>query len=153
MLLSEQTVIWGVLFVLGDDFIKNFKFRKIWLKTFAGVFILGSLISLTACDDDVRVRSVSVGSSYYHPYDYYYYPNTRIYFNISTGYYYYPDRDRWVRIKRLPPRYRLNNNDRVTVRIKSKDQPYLYHNQHRAKYVPRRDYRKNDRRDWKNRRR
>lgn len=120
---------------------KNLNLKKPSLKSVAAVFVVGALLGLTACDD-VRVRSVAVGSSYYQPYDYYYYPNTRIYFNISTGYYYYPDRDRWVRIKRLPPRYRLNHNDRVTIRIKSKDQPYLYHKEHRARYAPRRQYRR-----------
>ncbi len=139
--------------LLEINYEKKLILSKPRLKIAAGVFVVGSLLGLSGCDDDVRVRSVSVGSSYYQPYDYYYYPNTRIYLNISTGYYYYPDRDRWVRIKRLPPRYRLNHNDRVTIRIKFKDQPYLYHKQHRAKYAPRRDYRNNNRRDWNNRRR
>ena len=126
-------------------------FHKTWFRAVASVFIVGALLILTACDEDVRVRSVSVGSSIYQPYDYYYYPTTRVYFNISTGDYFYPDRDRWARGRSLPPRYRVNDNDRVTIRIKSKDQPYIYHNEHRARYVPRREYRRDYRKDYRRR--
>ena len=120
--------------------------QKPLLKTVSAVFVVGALLGLTACDDDVRVRSVSVGSSIYQPYDYYYYPTARVYFNISTGDYFYPDRDRWVRGRSLPSHYRVNDNDRVSIRIKSKDQPYMYQNEHRAKYAPRSNNRRDKRR-------
>ena len=69
---------------------KQLNFGKSALRALGGVLVAGTLmVGLSGCDDDV-VRSPSYGSSYYHPYDYYYYPSTRIYFNITTGYYYYP---------------------------------------------------------------
>ena len=61
----------------------------------------------------------------YHPnyYDYYYYPSVGVYFHFTSGYYYYRDRDRWVRVKRLPPNIHIDAKDRVKLRIDS-DKPY-----------------------------
>ena len=75
--------------------------------------------------------------------DYYYYPKSRVYYNQASGHYYYPERNKWKRIKKLPSRYRLNHKERVKVKVKSKDRPYLRHNEHRTRYAPRTKY-KND---------
>ncbi len=131
---------------------KKFKTRRLGLKAISGALVGGAVmatvtVGISGCDHDVRARSVSYGSSYYQPYDYYYYPSSRIYFNIVTGLYYYPDGDRWRQIRTLPPRYYLDSRDRVNIRIKSKDRPYLMHHEHRVKYAPRtkykRDYHRN----------
>lgn len=116
-------------------------FRKPWIRRLSGAFLVVSLVlGITGCDDDVRVKSTSYGSSYYAPYDYYYYPYSRVYFNISTGYYFYHDHDRWRRTRTLPRHYRLDHRDRVKIRVKSKDRPYIRYNEHRAKYGPRKRF-------------
>lgn len=126
---------------------KTLKLRKSWLKPLSGVLLASIVtIGIAGCDDDV-VRSPSYGSSYYHPYDYYYYPNTRIYFNITTGYYYYPYNNHWRKVRSLPRHYHLRHNDRVKIRIKSNDQPYLRHHEHRTKYGPRTRYNRDNYRD------
>ena len=117
---------------------KNLILQKVSLKHMGGLALIAVFtLGLSGCDDDVRVRSASYGSSYYQPYDYYYYPDSYVYFNISTRDYYYYDRDRWVRNRVLPRHYHLNDRGRVKIRDKSRDQPYLRHNEHRTRYAPR----------------
>ncbi|GAA0406081.1 hypothetical protein GCM10009133_13410 [Cocleimonas flava] len=109
-----------------------------WFKSLSTTLLAVILLfGVTACDD-TTVRSPSYGSSYYQPYDYYYYPQSRIYLNISTGYYFYPYKNRWRKVRSLPRSYHLDRRDRVKIRIKSKDRPYARHSEHRKKYVPRR---------------
>ena len=121
---------------------------KPWIKVTAGALLAGSLVTgISGCDDGVRVKSVSYGSSYYDPFDYYYYPYSRIYFSISTGHYYYPEGNRWLKVRTLPSRYYLDRRDRVTLKIKTKDQPYLWHKQHRVRHTARPNYRIDRNRD------
>lgn len=127
---------------------KQLKLKKTWLKIAGGGLLAATMLTgILGCDHDYRVRSVSYGSSYYHPFDYYYYPYSRVYFSISTGYYYYPDGDRWIKVRTLPPRYYLDRRDRVTLKIKSNVRPYMYHHQHRVRYAPRPNYRVDRNRD------
>lgn len=86
------------------------------------------------------------GSAIYHPYDYFYYPSVRVYFQYSTGFYFYFLDGVWVRSKILPPRFRLNPSDRVPLRIPS-DKPYLFNEQHIQKFNPRPDIRPSPDRD------
>lgn len=74
---------------------------------------------------------------YYYPYyyDYYFYPSARVYFQFSTGFYYYYYRDRWIRTKVLPPHIHVNPWERVTIRVDS-DKPYLNYREHVKKYPP-----------------
>jgi hypothetical protein len=96
------------------------------LKLAAGVILASTMVmGIAGCDDGYRVKTVAIGSSYYDPFDYYYYPYSRVYFSISTGYYYYPDGDRWFKVRTLPRHYYLDPRERVVIKIKSKDQPYL----------------------------
>lgn len=88
--------------------------------------------------------------AHYHAHDYYYYPSVRVYFRYSTGYYYYPSGTVWIKTRRLPPKYRLDQRDRVIIRIE-KDKPYARHHQHREKYRPHPDYRSDPYRDEKER--
>lgn len=77
-------------------------------------------------------------STAYYPYDYYYYPSVRVYFQYSTGFYFYISNGIWTRSRVLPPHFRLNARDRVLLRIKS-DKPYQQNPQHVEKYRPRSD--------------
>ena len=109
-----------------------------WFKSLSTTLLAVVLLTgMTACEE-TKVRSPSYGSSYYQPYDYYYYPESRIYLNISTGYYFYPYKNRWRKVRSLPRSYHLDRRDRVKIRIKSKDRPYTRHSEHRTKYAPRR---------------
>ena len=75
--------------------------------------------------------------SEYHPhyYDYYYYPSAGVYFQFTTGYYYYRGHDRWVRVRKLPPNVYIDPRDRVQIRIDS-EKPYLRHDEHARRFKP-----------------
>ena len=75
------------------------------------------------------------GSTIYHPYDYFYYPSVSVYFQYSTGFYFYLSDGIWIRNRILPSRFRLNPSDRVPLRIES-DKPYLFNSQHMEKFRP-----------------
>lgn len=79
--------------------------------------------------------------SHFRPYyyDYYYYPGVRVYFQFTTGFYFYYDGRIWVRTKILPPHIHIDPHDRVRIRVDS-DRPYLKHHEHREKYKPRYEY-------------
>jgi hypothetical protein len=81
--------------------------------------------------------------SYHHPsyYDYYYYPTIGVYFQYSTGYYYYRSKDKWIHSRQLPPRYRLDPRDRVIVRIPY-DKPYKRYDENRHEFKPNPKYRR-----------
>lgn len=74
----------------------------------------------------------------YYPYDYYYYPSVQVYFQYSTGFYFYISDGIWTRSRVLPPHFLLNSRDRVPLWIKS-DKPYQQNLQHVEKYRPRPD--------------
>ena len=103
--------------------------------------------AFTGCSNDRTVVRAAHPAPYYYPYDYYYYPYSRVYFSISTGYYYYPDGANWIKVRVLPSHYYLDTRDRVTVKMKSNDRPYISHNVHRKRYVPRPQYRVDPKRD------
>jgi len=71
-------------------------------------------------------------SSYY---DYWYYPDQSIYFHIDTGWYYYRDRGRWWRVRRLPPHFHLNQRRRRLLILRD-GKPWQRHDEHRRKYPP-----------------
>ena len=72
----------------------------------------------------------------YYPYDYYYYPNVGVYFNYSTGFYFYINDGIWIRNRILPARFKLNVHNRVIIRSKN-TKPYLQNKTHIDKYRPR----------------
>ncbi len=108
--------------------------------TISGIALLTGAVSvgLSACSNDYRGTTVVQSASYY-PYDYYYYPNTSVYFHVSTGYYHYYDGRNWIKVRSLPPRYKLDSSYRVRLKINS-DTPYVNHNDHRTRYTPRPNY-------------
>ena len=101
------------------------------------VFSLGLVISLSACVYDPHVYGSA--PQRYHPhyypyhYDYYYYPGARVYFQFSTGLYFYLSNKRWIRARVLPRHIHLHPHDRIIIRVKS-DKPYLKHREHVKKY-------------------
>jgi hypothetical protein len=111
-------------------------------------WVLGVMLvmGLSACAD----APPHPHHAHYHPYDYYYYPSVRVYFRYSTGYYYHPSGSVWIKTRRLPPAYRLDQRDRIVIRIEN-DKPYARHHQHREKYRPHPDYRPDPYRDEKER--
>jgi len=104
----------------------------------AGIALLSgtTLITTSGCSNGYRGAPAVYNTVYYHPYDYYYYPSWRVYFHISSGYYYYPNGVNWVKVRTLPPRYLLDARDRVHVVINS-SKPYQAHSTHRVQYAPR----------------
>ena len=117
------------------------------VKLLGGGLIAATMLgAVTGCSNDSAVVAAHP-APYYYPYDYYYYPYSRVYFSVSTGYYYYPDGPNWIKVRVLPSHYYLDTRDRVTVKIKSNDRPYIYHNTHRKQYVPRPKYRADRKRD------
>ncbi len=86
--------------------------------------------AFTGCSNDTTVVRAASPAPYYYPYDYY-----------------YPDCTDWIKVRVLPSRLYLDTRDRVTVKIKSNDRLYIYHNVHRQRYVPHPKYRVDRRRD------
>jgi hypothetical protein len=77
-------------------------------------------------------------SPYY--YDYYFYPSVQVYFQFTTGYYFYRDSGIWIRTRVLPPRISINALDRVRIKIES-EKPYIKFPEHNLKYKPNPKYR------------
>lgn len=106
---------------------------------------LGLVVGLTGCVIYDPYYSGPDHHSYaphFYPFyhDYYYYPSVQVYFSFSTGHYFYPHGQRWVRTKILPSHIFLDSRERVTTRVKG-DKPYLKNRQHIQAYQPSRDYR------------
>ena len=68
-------------------------------------------------------------------YEWYYFPDSGVYYNISERYYYYPYNGSWRRATQLPSRLVLRYEDRV--RLKLTGTPYNKFEEHRRKYPPR----------------
>ncbi|WP_131905962.1 hypothetical protein [Cocleimonas flava] len=129
---------------------KNTKITTTVVKLMGGGLIAATMLgAVTGCSNGSgsTVVTAAAPAPYYYPYDYYYYPYSRVYFSISTGYYYYPDGTNWIKVRTLPPHFRLNPVNRVTVRLKTNQPPYRFHNVHRKQYVPRSRVRVDPRRD------
>ena len=116
---------------------KKLVLNKTTFKVIGGSLLAVTMLAaVTGCSNDRTVVRAAVPAPYYYPYDYYYYPYSRVYFSISTGYYYYPDGTNWLKVRVLPSHFYLDPRDRVTVKVKTPDKPYVYHNTHRQRYVP-----------------
>lgn len=96
-------------------------------------------IFLTACVYD-PVYYGPPSYTQYHPYyyDYYFYPTARVYFQFTTGYYFYWLDGRWVKSRVLPPQIHLSLFDRVRIKIQE-DNPYTKFDEHIRLYKPRPD--------------
>lgn len=78
-----------------------------------------------------RVRGAPPPKTVYH--QYWYYPSSRIYYDVTKHVYYLPSANRWVRVKRLPSRYRIDPKERVSLR-ESGNRPYVRHHEHARRY-------------------
>lgn len=87
---------------------------------------------------------------YPHYYDYYYYPAARVYFQFTTGFYFYLVNGRWVKSRALPPYIHLDVVDRVRLKIDS-DRPYIKYDEHSRLYKPRPNYQVDEQRSIKER--
>ncbi len=99
---------------------------------------LGLMMTTSSCIYDPYYYgppSYHVSGTFY-PYGYYYYPSVQVYFQYSTGLYFYISNGQWINSRILPPRFRLNPSDRVFLRLKS-NTPYQLNSQHIEKYRPR----------------
>jgi hypothetical protein len=66
-------------------------------------------------------------------YDYYYYPESEVYFNPIGGVYWWTDGGTWVSGRELPPRIVVRNDERVSVRLHS-ERPWSEHEDVRRRY-------------------
>lgn len=80
------------------------------------------------------VRSHYDHHGYGASYDYYYYPTLAVYVDLRDGHYWHRDHDRWHRVKRLPPHYRLHEQPRVLLHLDT-EHPYREHSRHRARHA------------------
>ena len=105
------------------------------------------ILTLNACvvtgHPDTHIRGSLHG--------WYYYPDAQVYFHITSGNYYYRDGTKWVRTRTLPTRHHLDRHDRVPLWIDS-DKPHVKHREHRERYTPRPQYKRNKSRDPEERR-
>lgn len=109
---------------------------------------LALVVGLVSCASDPYYAGPSAHArqAYYYPYEYYYYPAVRVYFNYPTEYYYYPSGSSWKRTKELPPAFRLDQRDRKIIRTDN-HKPYSKHYEHQNRYQPHPDYRPDVKRD------
>ncbi len=115
---------------------KNHKMKKTMLMLTGITLLTGAnLVAISGCSNDYRGATI-YRPAYFSPYDYYFYPYWSVYFNVSTGYYYYRDGVTWIKVRTLPSRFILDDRDRVRIVINS-DKPYIKHTEHRARYAPR----------------
>jgi hypothetical protein len=109
------------------------KLNKSTLRIFAGVLIIMSM-ALGGC-----ATSVGTQAHYHRPahvwYDYYYYPTLDIYLEINSGYYWHQSHDKWIRVRQLPPQFKLHGHKPVYLHL-DVDQPYRHHKEHRERYLP-----------------
>ena len=126
------------------------QFYSAWKNVWPCIFMIGSMV-LTGCVAE-PVYYGPPPPAYYQPYyyDYYYYPASRVYFQFTTGFYFYYIDGRWVRARALPAYIHIDPRDRVRLRIDS-DRPYLHQSEHRKQYVPRPDYHPNKESDRRER--
>ena len=98
--------------------------------------VLASLapMALPGCVGPAYVAAPRRYPPYY--YDYYYYPDVGVYFHLYSGWYYYRDHGRWLRVRRLPPHIHLHPQQRYVLRGPEKE-PWRHYEEHRRKYPPR----------------
>lgn len=70
---------------------------------------------------------------------YYYYPASSVYYSVATGSYFYLNGGGWQVGVSLPTAVVINPVDYVTVELDT-DRPYLYYDEHRARFKGRRDH-------------
>jgi hypothetical protein len=88
-------------------------------KTLLGALVLS--FALAGCQ-----LTFLAGPDYDGYYYYDYYPGAGVYYDTHYHVYYYRDRGRWIRSKRLPRHYNLRKSRRHHLRMKQ-SRPYKHH--------------------------
>lgn len=70
---------------------------------------------------------------HYDHFQYYYYPDAEVYFDISRNVYFYYYGGRWVMSARLPRHIHIEIDDHVILKLET-DRPYSYHPKHLQAY-------------------
>ena len=117
-----------------------YKIRLVYRYAVYSVFF-GLSVILTGCVYDPFYYGPPP-HSHYSPYyyDYYFYPSVQVYFQFTTGYYFYRDRGVWIKTRALPPRIIINARDRIRIKVES-EKPYLKFPEHNLKHKPNPRYR------------
>ena len=103
--------------------------------------VVGMPLLLAGCVYDPLYYGPPPRTSYYpHYYDYYYYPSAHVYFQFTTGLYFYLDSGVWVTARVLPPHIHIDPRDRVRIQVET-DKPYQKFPEHKRIYKPGPDYR------------
>ena len=109
---------------------KNMNSRRNFLKRLSSGALGLAGLGMAGCDETYTRTTVRpVHSSF----DYYYYPDSNIYFHISTGTYYYYVDGVWSYSRSLPSYFLLDPYYRVRIVIRDR-YPYLRNNEHRRMY-------------------
>jgi len=66
-------------------------------------------------------------------YHYHYYPASGVYFNVSTGSYFYLNGGTWQMAMTLPSTVVLDRSDSVTLELET-ETPYIFYEEHKVKY-------------------
>lgn len=69
-------------------------------------------------------------------YDYWYYPEAHVYFDVNRRVYFYYTNKRWVETRVLPPSWRSRLHSHVPIQSREA-RPYLEYREHSHKYPPR----------------
>ena len=69
----------------------------------------------------------------YSQYEYDFYPRVAVYFHLSTGYYFYEEHGRWIRVRQLPPHIHLDIRHRKHLSIRDPF-PYIRYSEHARLY-------------------
>jgi hypothetical protein len=123
--------------------------RRDVLKGLAVPALLGLAFGLGACTVRPAGRTgYDTYPNYY--YDYYYYPQARVYYHpFSSDYYYWRD-SRWWRTRVLPKNIWLNQRYRVPLKIK-KDRPFDDHDDHFRRHARPSDWERDQQRNRRDR--
>lgn len=110
------------------------------IKLLTGSLVFIFVIGLGACvyNPNYARPPARIHAPYF--YDYYYYPNVDVYFDLSLGYYYYRSSKHWARTRALPKHIYLDHRYRKSLHMEHKT-PYVKHPEHRQKYSHRNEYR------------
>ncbi len=117
------------------------------MKHLIAVLVLISISVLSGCKTMsgimVSGQSSHPGNSEHKPpahgqraktelHEYYYYPNSYVYFDLSRNVYFYLSGSRWLVSASLPKHYKLDQH-RVSLKMTS-DKPYSHYTSHKKKY-------------------
>ena len=106
-------------------------------------FALAILLALGLSSCVVYDRPYGPGYAHSSPppagiayYDYWYYPDVQVYFDIDRRVYFYLSNSRWVEVRVLPPSLRARLGGYIPLHSRYR-QPYVEYREHSIKYPPR----------------